>query len=84
MKHFIGLDVSVKETSVCIIDETGKICREGKVPSHPDDVIAVLNDPAWNFERIGLEAVPLSQWLFGIGQSWPAGDLIETRHVRPS
>jgi transposase len=61
MKYYSGLDVSVKETAVCIVDETGKICREMKVVSHPDDLIAVLQDPAWNFERIGLEAGPLSQ-----------------------
>jgi hypothetical protein len=35
----------VKETAVCIVDETGKICREVKVVSHPDDLIAVLQDP---------------------------------------
>ena len=46
MKHYIGLDVSVKETAICIVDETGKICREVKVPSHPNDLIAGLRDPA--------------------------------------
>jgi transposase len=51
MKHYTGLDVSVKETSICIVDEMGKICREVKVPSHPDDLIAVLRDPAWILER---------------------------------
>jgi predicted enzyme related to lactoylglutathione lyase len=40
---------------VCIIDEAGKICREVKVPSHPEDLAAALNDPAWRLERIGLE-----------------------------
>ena len=56
MKHYSGLDVSVKETSICIVDETGSICREIKGVSHPDDLVAVLRDPAWNLERIGLEA----------------------------
>ncbi|TIL78686.1 MAG: IS110 family transposase, partial [Mesorhizobium sp.] len=64
MKHYAGLDVSVKETAVCIVNETGEICREVKVVSHPDDLTAVLKDPAWDFDRIGLEAGPLSQWLF--------------------
>jgi hypothetical protein len=36
MKHYAGLDVSVKETSVCIVDETGAVCCEMKVPSHPE------------------------------------------------
>ncbi len=56
MKHFAGLDVSVKETSVCIVDETGRICREMKVASHPGDLAVALSDPSWNFVRVGLEA----------------------------
>ena len=64
MKHYAGLDVSVKETSVCIMDEAGTVCREVKVLSHPQDLVRVLKDPAWRIERIGLEAGPLSQWLF--------------------
>lgn len=64
MKHFAGLDVSVKETSICIVDETGKICREMKVASHPDDLADVLGDASWKLVRIGLEAGSLSQWLF--------------------
>lgn len=83
MKHYTGLDISVKETSVCIVDETGKICREVKVASHPDDLIAVLNDPAWNFERIGMEAGPLSQWLFeGLARAGLPVICIETRHTK--
>jgi predicted NBD/HSP70 family sugar kinase len=59
MKHYAGLDVSVEETSVCILDETGKICREVKVTSHPEDLLRILQDPIWHFERIGLEAAVL-------------------------
>ena len=64
MKYYAGLDVSVKETSVCIVDETGKVCREMKVPSHPEELVEVLKDPALPLDRVGLEAGPLSQWLF--------------------
>jgi hypothetical protein len=64
MKHYAGLDVSVKETSICIVDEAGRICREMKLVRHPEDLLAVLCDPAWRLERVGLEAGPLSQWLF--------------------
>src|ERR1019366_5679078 len=64
MDHFAGLDVSVKETSVCIVDDTGKIVREVKVASEPDALLAVLTNPHYHFKRIGLEAGPLSQWLF--------------------
>ncbi len=83
MKHFIGLDVAVKETAICIIDESGKICREVKVVSHPDDLIAVLKDSTWNVERVGLEAGPLSQWLFeGLARAGLPVICIETRHVK--
>src|ERR1700751_1200820 len=64
MDYFAGLDVSVKDTSVCIVDSTGKIVREVKVASEPDALRAVLRNPAYRFKRIGLEAGPLSQWLF--------------------
>lgn len=44
MKHYAGLDVAVKETAICILDETGKIYREMKVESHPEDLVRVLSD----------------------------------------
>ena len=76
MDHFAGLDVSVKETSVCIVDEMGKIVREVKVASEPEALLAVLANPAYHFKRIGLEAGPLSQWLYSVfGRSVFAGDL---------
>ena len=56
MDHFAGLDVSVKETSVCIVDDTGKIVREVKAASEPEALLAVLVNPAYHFKRIGLEA----------------------------
>ena len=61
MDHFAGLDVSVKETSVCIVNDTGRIVREVKVASEPEALLAVLKNPAYHFKRIGLEAGPLSQ-----------------------
>ena len=83
MKHFAGLDVSVKETSVCIVDETGRICREMKVASHPGDLAEALTDPSWNLVRVGLEAGPLSQWLFsGLAEAGLPTICIETRHAK--
>jgi len=83
MKHYAGLDVSVKVTSVCIVDEKGKICREAKVPSHPEDLVQILKDPAWRLERVGLEAGPLSQWLFsGLVEAGLPAVCIETRHTK--
>jgi len=60
MKHYAGLDVSVKETSVCVIDEVGKTMREAKVASEPEAILAVLTNEGFTIERIGLEAGPLS------------------------
>jgi predicted NBD/HSP70 family sugar kinase len=64
MDHFAGLDVSVKETSVRILDDTGKILKEVTVASEPQALLKVLGNPASLFKRIGVEAAPLSQWLF--------------------
>jgi hypothetical protein len=86
MDYFAGLDVSVKETSVCIVDDTGKIVREVKVASEPEALLAVLKNPAYNFKRIGLEAGPLSQWLFsGLAEAELPVVCVETRHpITPS
>src|SRR5262245_18391334 len=64
MQHYVGLDVSVKETSVCIVDKAGKVIRELKAASEPVAILAVLTEEALAIERIGLEAGPLSQWLY--------------------
>ena len=83
MDHFAGLDVSVKDTSVCIVDDTGKIIREVKVASEPHALLAVLINPAYHFKRIGLEAGPLSQWLFSaLAETGLPAICVETRHMR--
>jgi transposase len=83
MDHFAGLDVSVRETSVCIVDDTGRIVREVKVPSEPVALLAVLTNPAYRFKRIGLEAGPLSQWLFSaLAEAGLPVICVETRHMR--
>jgi transposase len=77
MDHFAGLDVSVKETSVCIVDE------EVKVASEPEALLAVLKNPVYCFKRIGLEAGPLSQWLFSaLAEAELPVVCVETRHMR--
>ena len=83
MDHFAGLDVSVKETSVCIVDETGKIVREVKVASEPEALLKVLGNAIYRFKRIGLEAGPLSQWLFsGLAEAGLPVVCVETRHMQ--
>ena len=83
MDHFAGLDVSVKETSVCLVDDTGRIVREVKVASEPKALLQVLTNPTYSFKRIGLEAGPLSQWLFSaLGEANLPIICVETRHMR--
>ena len=83
MDHFAGLDVSVKETSVCIVDDTGKIIREVKVTSEPEALLAALKGPAYCFKRVGLEAGPLSQWLFSaLAEAGLPVICVETRRMQ--
>src|ERR1700757_1738347 len=83
MDHFAGLDVSVKETSVCILDDAGKILKEVKVASEPQALLKVLGNPAYRFKRIGLEAGPLSQWLFSaLADAELPVICVETRHMQ--
>jgi transposase len=83
MEHFAGLDVSVKETSVCIVDDTGRMVREVKVASEPEALLPVLANPIYRFKRIGLEAGPLSQWLFSaLAEAGLPVICVETRHMR--
>ena len=83
MEHFAGLDVSVKLTSLCIVDETGRIIREAKIESDPDALLQVLKNGAYHFKRIGLEAGPLSQWLFSaLAEAGLPVICVETRHMR--
>ncbi len=83
MDYFAGLDVSVKETSICIVDDTGRIVREAKVASEPDALLEVLKNPTYSFKRIGLEAGPLSQWLYSaFAEVHLPVICVETRHMR--
>lgn len=83
MEHFIGLDVSVKETSVCIVDGAGVVVLEVKVPSEPEAIAEVMARPIFCIKRVGLEAGPLSQWLYGelVEFGYPM-ICVDTRHMR--
>jgi transposase len=83
MEHYAGIDVSLEYSSVCVVDAIGKIIREGKVASEPEALIAWFHCSGFGLERIGLEAGPLSQWLFAaMKAAGLAVELLETRHVR--
>jgi transposase len=83
MEHYAGIDVSLECSSICVVDATGKIVREGRAASEPEALIAWFRSLGFAIGRIGLEAGPLSQWLYAaMKQAGLAVELLETRHVR--
>src|SRR5208337_1508223 len=83
MNYYAGIDVSLECSSVCVVDGTGKIAREAKVASEPEALIARFGSLGLSLERIGLEAGPLSQWLYAaLREAGLAVELLETRHVK--
>jgi len=83
MEYYAGIDVSLECSSVCVVDGGGKIVREVKVASEPEALIGWLRSLGFGLARIGLEAGPLSQWLYAaMKQQELAVELLETRHVR--
>ena len=83
MNYYAGIDVSLEQSSVCVVDASGKLIREAKVASEPQALIDWFGSLGFDLVRIGLEAGPLSQWLYaGMKQAGLAVELLETRHVR--
>jgi transposase len=83
MEHYAGIDVSLEQSSICVVDGTGRIVREAKVASEPEALIRFFNRLGVVVTRIGLEAGPLSQWLHGgLRQAGCEVVLLETRQVK--
>lgn len=64
MKHYVGLDVSQKETSVCVVDEAGTMVFEGKAKSEPGALTAMIRKRAPFAERVGFETGAMASWLW--------------------
>jgi len=64
MELYVGMDVSLKETSICVVDECGEVVSEGSVTSNPEVIASFLADKAADAVRIGLESGPTSTWLW--------------------
>src|SRR6202051_14544 len=62
MEHYVGLDVSLKLTSICVVNQTGSVVREGVVDSDPEAIAAFVRSNA--LVRIGLETGPTATWLW--------------------
>ena len=83
MKHHAGIDVSLEQSSVCIVDDYGKIIREAKIASDPEALADFLSRLGMPVARVGLEAGPLSQWIYaGLTAAGFETVLLETRHVK--
>jgi transposase len=63
MEHYVGLDVSLEETAVCVLDKTGKVVWRGRCSSDPDAIARTVRDRAPFAVRLGLETGQLSTWL---------------------
>ncbi|HEY1246225.1 MAG TPA: IS110 family transposase, partial [Hyphomicrobiaceae bacterium] len=66
MALYVGLDVSLRTVSVCIVEAKGKVVWEGKVLCEGPALIAALAPYRKRIKFVGIEAGPLSEWLFGI------------------
>ena len=64
MEYYVGLDVSLKQTSICVVDQTGSVVREGVVDSDPEAISGYVRSKAPDAVRIGLETGPDVHWLW--------------------
>ena len=64
MGHYVGLDVSLKKTAICVVDCAGRVLSEGSVASNPETIARFVGNKAPDAVRIGLESGPTSTWLW--------------------
>ena len=83
MEVYIGLDVSLASTAVCVLGEKGEMMTEAQVASAPESLVSFMRDLPHGIAAIGLEAGPMSQWLHkGLADVGFEAVLMETRHVK--
>ena len=83
MKYFAGLDVSLEETAICVVDEAGQIVKEARAASEPEALVALFSALGLPLDALGLEACSLTAWLHGElkAAGWPA-ICIESRQAK--
>lgn len=83
MTHRVGIDVSLETRGICIVGGSGVLLRELKAESEPEALAAALTGTGLEFDRVGLEAGPLWQWLHaGFRAAGLPVVLLETRQLR--
>lgn len=83
MEFFVGLDVSLEEAHICVVDEGGRIIKETRAPSEPKALARAIRHKGRRIEHVGLEAGNLSQWLHdGLVREGFSVSVMEARHVR--
>src|ERR1700693_3779467 len=83
VRYFVGLDVSLEETAICIVDEAGGIVRDARVASEPESLVAFFDALGMAMERVGLEACSLTAWLHqGLTEAGIAAICIEARQAK--
>ena len=83
MARFVGLDVSLKTTSICIVEADGSPVWQGKAEREPSALVKVLARWRADIAFVGIEACPLSEWLYGaLQESRYQVVCIETRHAQ--
>src|SRR5262245_30521419 len=83
MEHYVGLDVSLKQTSICVVNQAGSVVREGVVDSEPEAIAAFVRSKASGAVRIGLETGPTATWLWSeLKQLGLPAICIDARHAR--
>ena len=83
MDVYVGLDVSLASTAICVLGDRGKIVTEAQVASAPDSLVSFMRELPHGIAAIGLEAGPLSQWLHkGLNDAGFETVMMETRQVK--
>lgn len=83
MDHFIGVDVSLASSALCVVDMRGRVVKEVKVASEPEALASFVRSLPLEITAVGLEAGPLSQWLHkSLTDAGVPAVLMETRQVK--
>src|SRR5689334_1402857 len=64
MSRYVGLDISLKETAICVIDENGERVWTGKSRTDPEAIVVVWKQRAPDVVKVGIETGPLAVWLW--------------------